>query len=153
MTVDDAYAVLGEGPSAAERDAHLDAAVGTIATKRASLLSHPRFLIGLAGALMTLGLCLIIVAWVGASHSIRTEEQIPYLISGGLAGVALAVIGAICLLAHWLTVLIGQTRDGQAELLVVLRRIADSLERDDRSARSTPASRTKRPLRSASPDK
>ena len=38
------------------------------------------------------------------------EAQVPYLISGGLLGVALATIGAITFFAHWLTVLITEVR-------------------------------------------
>ena len=48
---------------------------------------------------MLLGLAAILLGWAGASRSILMEEQLPYLISGGLFGLALAFIGAITLLA------------------------------------------------------
>ena len=40
------------------------------------------------------GLALIFLGWNGAASYDRAEAQIPYLISGGLAGVALVIVGA-----------------------------------------------------------
>jgi len=52
----------------------------------------------------------ILLGWFGAAHSTLVEEQVPYLVSGGLLGLALSLIGAVCLLAHWLTVLVREER-------------------------------------------
>lgn len=48
----------------------------------------------LAVALVVGGLLAVIVAWVLASDTILTFEQIPYLMSGGLIGVCLVAVGA-----------------------------------------------------------
>ena len=40
------------------------------------------------------GVALIFLGWNGAASYDRVESQMPYLISGGLAGVALVIIGA-----------------------------------------------------------
>ncbi|MGQ0805666.1 MAG: hypothetical protein ACT4PI_17620 [Actinomycetota bacterium] len=40
------------------------------------------------------GIALIFLGWNGAASYDRVESQMPYLISGGLAGVALVIIGA-----------------------------------------------------------
>jgi hypothetical protein len=40
------------------------------------------------------GLVAVVVAWVLASDTILTFEQIPYLMSGGLIGVCLVAVGA-----------------------------------------------------------
>jgi hypothetical protein len=40
------------------------------------------------------GLVAVVVAWVLASGTILTFEQIPYLMSGGLIGVCLVAVGA-----------------------------------------------------------
>ena len=146
----DPYAVLGEGRSPEERDAHLTGSVQQLTGRRRSIISDHRFLLSVAAGLMTFGLCLILVGWLGASHSIRIEEQVPYLISGGLAGVALSIIGAVCLLAHWLTALIRQTREGQVEILNALVDIRSALEREDRENGSAPSIRAQRPLRGSS---
>ena len=45
------------------------------------------------------GFVLIFVGWNGAAGVDRVPEQIPYVISGGLAGLALVVIGAALLVA------------------------------------------------------
>ena len=47
-----------------------------------------------AVALVLGGLTAVIVAWVLASGTILTFEQIPYLMSGGLIGVCLVAVGA-----------------------------------------------------------
>ena len=48
----------------------------------------------IAVALVVGGFVTVIVAWVLASDTILTFEQIPYLMSGGLIGVCLVAIGA-----------------------------------------------------------
>jgi hypothetical protein len=40
------------------------------------------------------GLVAIAVGWFGATGTVYTAEQIPYVLSGGLAGVTLAGLGA-----------------------------------------------------------
>jgi hypothetical protein len=45
------------------------------------------------------GFVLIFVGWNGAAGVDRVPEQIPYVISGGLAGLALVVVGAALLVA------------------------------------------------------
>jgi len=111
---DDRLTVLTGGPSMEERDAKLRDGAEELAGKRRSILHHERFLLGVAGTLMTAGLALIILGWVGAAHSTVIEEQVPYLISGGLLGVALAIIGAVCFFSHWITVLIREAREHEA---------------------------------------
>jgi hypothetical protein len=48
----------------------------------------------LAAGLVVGGLVAVVVAWVLASGTILTFEQIPYLMSGGLIGVCLVAVGA-----------------------------------------------------------
>jgi hypothetical protein len=45
------------------------------------------------------GFVLIFVGWNGAAGVDRVPEQIPFLISGGIAGLALVVVGAALLVA------------------------------------------------------
>ena len=57
----------------------------------------------LAGALMLpLGLAFIVLAWSGAAHGRVDQQQIPYLVSGGIGGLALVTIGCFFFWAHWL---------------------------------------------------
>jgi hypothetical protein len=56
-----------------------------------------------AGAiLLPLGVAVILLGWSGAAHGRVEQQQIPYLISGGLLGLALVVIGGFFFWAHWL---------------------------------------------------
>jgi hypothetical protein len=125
------FTVLSGGRTGEERDERLQHGADELATKRArrGLLGNERILLILAGGLMSFGVCVILLGWYGAAHSTLTEEQLPYLISGGILGAALALIGAVCLLAHWLTVLIREARarevvrrQDHAELMAALTR-------------------------------
>jgi hypothetical protein len=56
-----------------------------------------------AGAiLLPLGVAVILLGWSGAAHGRVEQQQIPYLISGGLLGLASVVIGGFFFWAHWL---------------------------------------------------
>jgi hypothetical protein len=47
----------------------------------------------LAAGLVVAGLIALLVGWIGISGSGLAAEQLPYLISGGLGGIALIAIG------------------------------------------------------------
>ena len=51
---------------------------------------------------MGLGLVIIVLGWYGAAHSAYLFQEIPYLISGGLLGVALVAGGGFLFFAAWL---------------------------------------------------
>ncbi|HVT64735.1 MAG TPA: hypothetical protein VHD81_06255 [Mycobacteriales bacterium] len=56
-----------------------------------------------AGAiLLPLGIAVILLGWSGAAHGRVEQQQIPYLISGGLLGLACVMIGGFFFWAHWL---------------------------------------------------
>lgn len=56
-----------------------------------------------AGAiLLPLGIAAIILGWQGAAHGRVEQQQIPYLISGGLLGLALVIAGGLFFWGHWL---------------------------------------------------
>jgi hypothetical protein len=93
-------------------------------TKRAQGLrvsrrpSGPVLLLVIGSVLTSLGLLLVALGWLGASHTILVFEQIPYLISGGIFGGCLVVAGSLTYFAYWVTKVNDQSR-----------RAADSLER------------------------
>ena len=64
---------------------------------------NSRLLFVVGGAAVSLGLSMVVMAWLGASHTIYVFEQIPYLISGGILGGCLVVAGGLAYLAFWLT--------------------------------------------------
>jgi len=52
-----------------------------------------------AVALVAAGLLALLFGWIGMSATVLTFEQLPYLLSGGLFGLALIAVGA----ALWLS--------------------------------------------------
>ena len=56
-----------------------------------------------AGAiLLPLGVAVILLGWAGAAHGKVDQQQIPYLISGGILGLACVLVGCFFFWAHWL---------------------------------------------------
>jgi hypothetical protein len=103
---------LFSGTPVDEREQRLSDGANELArSDGGSLLRRPQFLLWASATLMLIGLALILLGWAGASRSILLEEQIPYLVSGGIFGLALAMIGAVTLFAQWLTVLIRENRE------------------------------------------
>jgi hypothetical protein len=159
MTTPERFEVLSGGLPPDERDARLaEGADEHLRDEgRRSILGHPRFLMSVAAALMAAGILVIVLGWVGAANSVLIEEQVPYLISGGLLGLALALIGALTLFTHWLTVGIRDARAHEAarrrdhlELVDAIRSLnpAHVAEEDPRNGRTRGAA-PGRPLRGA----
>ena len=157
MTDREDLAILAGGSPLEDRETRLTEGADQLAERaRSSILGHERFLLWLSAALTTLGLSVILLGWAGASRSTLVEEQIPYLISGGLFGLALALIGAVTLFAHWLTVLIRENRQREisrrsdhAELMEAVRSLHASFTPQESTNGRTRGKRTDRPLRSA----
>jgi hypothetical protein len=127
----DAASVLAAGPDAAALEARLAEGADEVAGARRSIQGHPQLLVAAAATLMVAGVVAVLLGWAGASQSTYVEEQVPYLISGGLLGVALATIGALLYFTHWLTVSIKEARAREvtrradhAELMEALRALA-----------------------------
>lgn len=120
--------VTAETPTvdAAGRFEALREAVGDLRTRTGTVdLERPLLI---AGAIMLpLGLIAIFLGWLGASRTPYEFEQIPYLISGGLLGVALAITGGFLYFGYWLTRMVNQQRDQTQELTEAIRRLEESL--------------------------
>jgi len=73
--------------------------------------------LGLAGSLlMPLGLIGIGLGWYGAAHTPYSFEQVAYVISGGILGLALTILGGFLFFGSWLARIAHQQRQ-QTELL------------------------------------
>jgi hypothetical protein len=78
----------------------------------------------LVGALLlAAGPVLILLAYRGASRTPFVAEQIPYLLSGGLLGLGLMVVGAFFFWAHWLYRQYERQEFHQARLVAEIRRL------------------------------
>ena len=86
-----------------------------------------RRLMVLGGVLVPLGLLVILLGWYGASRTSNVYEQVPYLISGGLLGLALVFLGAFLYFGHWLTRLVQEQRTRSAAVVDAVNRLADAV--------------------------
>lgn len=93
----------------------------------------------LAGlVLMPFGLVLVLVGWFGASGTTNLTDQVPYLLSGGLLGLGLTIVGAALFLRYslarylryWLMRLIYEERTSTDRSVDALARIEALLARD-----------------------
>ncbi|HXZ62742.1 MAG TPA: hypothetical protein VEG62_08365, partial [Acidimicrobiales bacterium] len=82
-------------------------------------------------ALMALGFLAIVLGWYGAAHSAYVFQEVPYLISGGLLGVALMAGGGFVFFAAWLVRMIDEDRASNT-------RMAQTLDRIDRALGAQP---------------
>jgi hypothetical protein len=90
---------------------------------RGSRMPVERVLALIGAALVGIGIPLIILGWYGAAHTPYTFEQIPYMISGGLLGLALTILGGLFYFAYWLTRQVHETRRQSDQTEAVYRRI------------------------------
>src|SRR5438552_9497144 len=74
-----------------------------------------RILLTIGGILIPLGIVLILLGWSGVSHTTDTFEQTPYLVSGGMLGLALVFAGGFCYFAYWQTQVVRAIRRDAAD--------------------------------------
>jgi multisubunit Na+/H+ antiporter MnhG subunit len=86
-----------------------------------------RWLMIAGAAMVIIGLPVIILGWWGAARTPYTFEQLPYLISGGLLGLALALLGGLFYFAYWITRQIQETRRQADQTREALGEIRDLL--------------------------
>jgi hypothetical protein len=98
---------------------------------RAGWRELERWILILGAFLVIFGVGAIGLAWYGASHTPFVFEQIPYLISGGLLGLGLAVVGGFLYFGYWLTRLLAQNREQGARTAALLEEIKDTLASAD----------------------
>jgi hypothetical protein len=75
--------------------------------------------------LMPLGLIAIWIGWYGAAHAKYGYDQFPYLISGGLLGVGLLIIGGFLYFGSWLAKIANDQVAISREILAALTALQD----------------------------
>ena len=86
-----------------------------------------RWMLIVGGVLMPLGVLLIILGWVGAARTPLPFEQTPYLISGGILGLALVIAGGFTYFAYWQTIRVRESREQAEALTAALARLESLL--------------------------
>lgn len=84
-------------------------------------------------ALVVFGFVCILLGWYGAANSPYLYEEIPYVISGGLLGVALVIGGGVLVRSAWT---MRQIEEDRRNALAIVRSV-DRLERILRSLDET----------------
>ena len=104
------------------RSARLAERVRRLRTRTATG-SLDRWMLVLGGLLMPLGVLLILLGWLGVSHTPLPFEQNSYLISGGILGLALVIAGGFVYFGYWQTVRIRESREQTRELTAAVDRL------------------------------
>jgi hypothetical protein len=94
---------------------HLSEATAGIGRARREIPVGRALFIG-GGVLVALGVVAILLGWYGTAHTTRLYKQVPYVVSGGLLGVALVIFGGFAYFAYWLTKLVEDGRRSAATL-------------------------------------
>jgi hypothetical protein len=109
------------------RDRRFDEGLRTLRVGGADLVLSERILMVVGGVVAPLGLLIILIGWYGAARTGLLFEQVPYLISGGLFGLALVFLGAFFYFAHWLTELVKEHRAQSSAVVDAIRAVESRL--------------------------
>ena len=102
--------VEGQTEAGESRLARLRSSIANVRAGRGISIPIDKWLMIAGALLMAAGLPILIMGWYGAAHTPYTFEQIPYMISGGLLGLGLMLLGGLFYFAYWLTRQVHETR-------------------------------------------
>ena len=81
----------------------------------------------IAAVLLPLGLVMVFLGWYGASHTPYLFEQVPYLVSGGLLGLGLVMVGGFVLFGSWIARTSREQGGRDDELLLAVHELRQEL--------------------------
>jgi len=114
-------------PDRAEaRQARLAGAVAGL-RRRGAGMDLERSLHYAGSILFPTGIVVILLGWYGAAHTSYDFEQVPYLISGGLLGMALTIVGGFLYFGYWIARLVQEGRRERTEVVELLARLDNRL--------------------------
>jgi hypothetical protein len=118
---------MTDNGNAPGRGSKLQASMAKLRSRSSGSGGLERWLLLLGGGMVIVGVPIIVLGWYGASHTPYVFEQVPYLISGGLLGLALALLGGLFYFAYWITKQIQETRKQSEQTKEALGEIRDLL--------------------------
>lgn len=80
-----------------------------------------------SAVLLPLGIAVMLLGWYGAAHTPYLFEQVPYLISGGIIGLGLSVVGGLVYFGSWVARTNADQQRKNEEMTEILREIRDEL--------------------------
>lgn len=133
----DATVVQSTGGS--PRVAEFREAVQNLRLRATTRSNEPEYYLFIAGAvLVPLGLLIVILGWNGASKTPNTFEQIPYMISGGLLGVALTFAGGFAYFGYFIARLVAETKAENNRTIEAIGKLEELLEANLNGTRPAP---------------
>jgi hypothetical protein len=135
--------VISIDPPAPSRRARFRDAVGGMVS-RAESTDLLRWVLLPGAIIVTLGFVLMILGWIGAARTFREIEQIPYLISGGLIGLGLVIVGALLLASAFCMVLLQKFEQEAEERARRHREVLEARLAELTAASAPPAPATRR---------
>jgi hypothetical protein len=79
----------------------------------------------LGAILMPLGLIAIFLGWYGVAHTKYQYDQLPYVVSGGLLGLALVFLGGFLYFGAWLARIGTEQRESARQLTDAMMLLVD----------------------------
>src|SRR5919197_125051 len=79
--------------------------------------------------LMPLGIFAIFLGWYGTAHTKYQYDQLPYVVSGGLLGLALVFLGGFIYFGAWLARIGNEQRESSRQLTDAVLTLVDLMGR------------------------
>ena len=95
--------------------------------RRADRRPNDRWMLVVGGVLLPVGFAAVLLGWAGVTHTVYVYDQLTYLASGSLVGIALVIIGGFVYFTYWQSVRVREARAHHAESQAVLERIESLL--------------------------
>lgn len=132
---DDAPTPAADSEAVERRSQRLLTGITDLSTRvRSGGIDGERLLFILGAVAAPLGLLLVGIGWYGAAGSGLVFEQIPYVVSGGFAGLGFVFIGCTLYACWWITRSIREQRERhevvvqkQDELIAAVREMSQEL--------------------------
>ena len=105
------------------RQERLVARLDRIRARRAERGPSDRWMLVVGGTLMPLGLACVALGWAGVTHTVYVYDQLTYIASGSLIGIALVVLGGFVYFTYWQSVRVREARTHHEESQALLLRI------------------------------
>ncbi|MHB8220327.1 MAG: hypothetical protein ACYDHU_08400 [Acidimicrobiales bacterium] len=113
----------GGSPSIRTRLARLAAGVDDSHRRQGGTRDVQKIMNILGALVIGLGIVAVVLGWYGASHSPYLYQEIPYLISGGLLGVALVMAGSAAFLGSWMLRQVQESRSDTRAVVAAIERL------------------------------